>query len=381
MITNKFSLTFYDKLIQNSLFIREKLIPKKFKNFEEASKYLSFPEISKNIVDCGKISLEDINKSICNPIWSMLNRKGKLWRPKIGLISSNIFINDLENIKKHKNLYKILYLGELIHNSSLIIDDIEDKSLTRRGEKCVHLKYGENIAINAGISLMIFPMNKFLNELKNKYELKGKLSEIFFNEIVSLNIGQGWDMISNCNNIIPIQSYINTVLCKTGVCPRFIIKMVKIYIEDFLGIKTGKIFNDILDLCDDLSIGFQIWDDLMNLIPSTISKNKSKIGEDISEGKLTIMVLHSLLGDFDNKERLKTILLSKTKDQNIINEAIDILKRNGSLKFSVEQKDIYLNRFENKCNKLIKEYEKDKNININVINSLIKLKYSLIKII
>ena len=166
MISNKFSLSFYDKLIQNSLFIREKLIPKNFKNFEEASKYLFFPEISKNIVECGKNSIEDINKSICNPIWSMLNRKGKLWRPKIGLISSNIFINDLENIKKHKNLYKIIYLGELIHNSSLIIDDIEDKSLTRRGEKCVHLKYGENIAINAGISLMIFPMNKFLNKLK-----------------------------------------------------------------------------------------------------------------------------------------------------------------------------------------------------------------------
>ena len=83
MISNKFSLPFYDKLIQNSLFIREKLIPKNFKNFEEASKYLFFPEISKNIVECGKNSIEDINKSICNPIWSMLNRKGKLWRPKI----------------------------------------------------------------------------------------------------------------------------------------------------------------------------------------------------------------------------------------------------------------------------------------------------------
>lgn len=78
---------------------------------------------------------------------------------------------------------------------------------------------------------------------------------------------------------------------------------------------------------------------------------------------------------------MKTILLSKTKDQNIINEAIEILKRNGSLKFSEEQKDIYLNRFENKCNKLIKEYENNKNININVINSLINLKNSLIKVI
>ena len=55
--------------------------------------------------------------------------------------------------------------------------------------------------------------------------------------------------------------------------------MAKVYIEQILKIKTGLFFNEMLELCDDLSVAFQIWDDLMNLRPSTVSKNKNKIGE------------------------------------------------------------------------------------------------------
>ena len=186
-------------------------------------------------------------------------------------------------------------------------------------------------------------------------------------------------MATKCDKLPQIDSYIDTVLCKTGVCPRLIVKMAKIYIEDILKIKTGNLLNEILDLCDDLSIGFQIWDDLMNLVPSTISHNKQKIGEDITEGKLTIMVLHSLLGQYSNKGRLKEILVSHTQDQKIINEAISILQKNGSIKFSEDQKDFYIKRFEQKCNKLMdmKKYSK---YNIKSLNALIELKNTLIKI-
>ena len=302
-----------------------------------------------------------------------------MWRPTLGLITSNIFIKDIENIKKHEKLYQLLYLSDCVHNASLIIDDIEDKSSYRRGKKCVHLLYGEDISINAGFSLMIFPMNKFLSNIKRNYKLKGKIVENFLNELTSIHLGQGWDMATKCDKLPQIDSYIDTVLCKTGVCPRLIVKMAKIYIEDILKIKTGNLFNEILDLCDDLSIGFQIWDDLMNLVPSTISHNKQKIGEDITEGKLTIMVLHSLLGQYSNKGRLKEILVSHTQDQKIINEAISILQKNGSIKFSEDQKDFYIKRFEQKCNKLMdmKKYSK---YNIKSLNALIELKNTLIKI-
>ena len=99
----------------------------------------------------------------------MVDRKGKQWRPTLGLIASSIFINDLENIKKHKKLYQLLYISDLFHNASLIIDDIMDKSLKRRGKKCVHLIFGEDISINAGFSLLIFPIHNFISKIKILY--------------------------------------------------------------------------------------------------------------------------------------------------------------------------------------------------------------------
>ena len=375
----KHSLPFYSNLIHKSLPLLESIFPKKISSKEELMNFLNYSSISKNIQIPNSIPLESFNKGILDPCWSMLERKGKMWRPTLGLITSNIFINDIENIKKHEKLYQLLYISDCVHNASLIIDDIEDKSIYRRGKKCVHLLFGEDISINAGFCLMIFPMNKFLSSIKGNYKLKGKITEKFLNELTSIHLGQGWDMATKCDNLPQIQSYIDTVLCKTGVCPRLIIKMVKIYIEEFLKIKTGNLFYQILDLCDDLSVGFQIWDDLMNLVPSTISQNKQKIGEDITEGKLTIMVLHSLLGQYSNKGRLKEILVSHTQDQKIINEAISILQKNGSIKFSEDQKDIYIKRFEEKCKKLMnmKKYSKFK---IKSLNALIELKNTLIKV-
>ena len=379
-----YPLTYYRNLIQKSFPIISTTFPRKITSKKQLDNYIHFDRLTKNIKIPNKIPLETYNSCIADPCYSMVDRKGKQWRPTLGLIASSIFINDLENIKKHKKLYQLLYISDLFHNASLIIDDIMDKSLKRRGKKCVHLIFGEDISINAGISLFVFPIHHFISNIEN-VSLKGKILQNFMDEMTSIFLGQGWDCGANCKNKIPeIQSYIDTVLCKTGVCPRLILKMSKIYIEDFLKIKTGKVFNQLLDLCDDLSVAFQIWDDLMNLFPSKISKNKGKIGEDITEGKLTIMVLHSLLGNFETSDRLKEILLMKTKDQNLIDEAIKIMVDNGSIDYSKKAKDLYIERFEEKCYNLMEGLNigkvNENKINLNNIKALIELKNSLIKV-
>lgn len=56
----------------------------------------------------------------------------------------------------------ILYacgLTEIVHNGSLMIDDLEDKSLKRRGLPCTYLKYGEDYAINTGTLMYYTPIN------------------------------------------------------------------------------------------------------------------------------------------------------------------------------------------------------------------------------
>lgn len=196
--------------------------------------------------------LKSFKQGILDPGWSMISRGGKQWRPLLGLIASSIFIKDLQDIQKHKQLYQLLYIADLVHNASLIIDDIEDKSITRRGKKCVHLLYGEDVSINAGISMMIFPMNNFLSTIpKDNFRVKSILMDNFMAELTSIHVGQGWDIEMKIGSMPTIDTYVDTVLCKTGVCPRLIMKLAQVYIEEILKLQTGDLFPKILDFCDD----------------------------------------------------------------------------------------------------------------------------------
>jgi len=92
-------------------------------------------------------------------------------------------------------------------------------------------------------------------------------------------------------------------------------------------------------MSDNLSIAFQIKDDLLNISPSAVSDSKGMLGEDIFEGKQSLMVIHSLhqrnnQNDAAKSDRLKEILHKKTKDPTLIKEAISILSDLGSIKFA-----------------------------------------------
>ena len=112
--------------------------------------------------------LTSINKGINAPTYDLLDRGGKQWRPILGLmLAEALGRQDLDDHEKNKDIYYAAGLTELVHNSSLIIDDIEDDSEKRRGDFCVHKKFGVDVAINAGNYLMVAPitqMHKFVSE-------------------------------------------------------------------------------------------------------------------------------------------------------------------------------------------------------------------------
>lgn len=373
------TLSWFYNLVKESRHLYESIFPRVITSRSELCSYLNISQMTPRIEIKDQIPLFSFNKSILDPCWDIIDRGGKQWRTVLGLILSSMFIKDLQDIQKHASLYQLFYIVDTIHNASLIIDDIEDSSEKRRGKKCVHLIYGKDISINGGFAMMIFPMNQFLSKVASPI-VKGIIAEQYFNEMSLIHLGQGWDIEMSCKSVPNIQVYIDTVLCKTGVCPRLIVKFLNTYLEHFLRIKTGTLFNELLGLCDDLSVGFQIWDDLMNIRPSTVSKGKNKIGEDITDGKLTMLILHSLKGNYKNSARLKEILQMKSKDQNIINEAIQILKVNNSIDYTEKKKNEYMNKFETKCKYLMNNSDYKKKYNMESLNCLIELKNNLMKV-
>lgn len=84
-----------------------------------------------------------------------------------------------------------------------------------------------------------------------------------------------------------------------------------------------------------MGVAFQIQDDLLNLEGEEFIKTKGYNGEDIHEGKITLMVLHYLAhGQQAQKDRLVDILRKRTTDKGEIAEAISILREGGSLEYA-----------------------------------------------
>lgn len=363
----------YKEKIDKSIIFSEEIFPKEFKTKEDMMNYFDIDKICPNIVLKGQVPLDSTTKGILDPCWDMMVRGGKRWRPILGLIITEIFKLDLDNPIEDENkklYYKILYLVESLHNASLIIDDVEDKSEQRRNAPCVHLKFGEAISLNAGIALLFFPFYKILQEIKDPI-LYNDLCRAYFEELSAIHVGQGWDIEMKITNRIPLpENYRDTVLMKTGVCPRLIVKMLRALIKHGMKVNSSiikakvspeqvdQIFDILINIVDNTSISFQIKDDLLNIADSELSKGKGFYGEDIFEGKMTLMILHTLNKKIEkpedevNQKRLKEILELKTKDQKLIREAVEILKINGSIAWAYDIMDNHCVIALNLCDKI-----------------------------
>ena len=90
----------------------------------------------------------DVWQRISAPARDLLNRGGKRWRPLFMLLCAELYGD-------WRLAVPLSPMVEIAHNGSLIVDDIEDASVQRRGEQAEHIKFGMDLALNAG-NLMYF---------------------------------------------------------------------------------------------------------------------------------------------------------------------------------------------------------------------------------
>ena len=123
-----------------------------------------------------------------DPIYDLLDRGGKRWRPSLGLVFAEIFGRDIKNVDQNMDIYYSCGLTEIVHNGSLMVDDVEDRSLMRRGQPCTHIKFGVDYAVNAGNFMYFVPISKvdkFIKDEKKQF----LLTKIFHEELVNIHIG------------------------------------------------------------------------------------------------------------------------------------------------------------------------------------------------
>lgn len=276
-------------------------------------------------------NLEALNNALAEPIWEFLDRGGKKWRPFL-------FLLVIEALGKNpKDFLDFAIVPELIHNGTLIIDDIEDDSKMRREKPCTHILYGLDIAINAGNAMYYLPL---LTLIKNKdkfpaFKLK-RIYEIYVLEMINLSFGQAMDIawhrgLADADRIEEKQ-YLQMCAYKTGTLARMSSKIAAVLAD-----ANDELIENLGKFAEAIGVAFQIQDDILDLVGEEFAKKKGGLGKDITEGKRTLIVIRTLQKATQNdRKRLLEILHMHAPDAKLVEEAISIMKKYDSIQYAKE---------------------------------------------
>jgi len=124
---------------------------------------------------------------------------------------------------------------------------------------------------------------------------------------------------------------------KTGVLARLSARLTAVICG-----ASPEFIESVGEFAASIGVAFQIQDDILNISGVEFATKNICIGEDIHEGKRSLMVIHSLEHAPEEKsKRLLEILNAQPSDQPTINEAIAIITQSGSIEYAMSvAKDI-----------------------------------------
>ncbi len=176
---------------------------------------------------------------------------------------------------------------ELLHNFSLIHDDIEDHSQTRRGRETVWARWGEALAINAGdamYSLAFAALDRLMQTAGNSAALDAY--RILTETCICLTGGQHLDISFESAHSLPLDAYWPMVSGKTGSLLSAATRLGAVCAG-----ADANIIKEMQTFGRTLGISFQIQDDWLGIWGLTAETGKSS-ENDLAAGKKTLPILY-----------------------------------------------------------------------------------------
>jgi len=184
---------------------------------------------------------------------------------------------------------------EMLHNFTLIHDDIMDEAPIRRGQPTVYKQWNSNIAILAGDALAIMALQELLKAPCDD-ATKIRISDLFARTSLEICEGQQYDLDFETMEHVSIDDYIKMIRLKTAVMLAGCLQSGAIFAK-----ASDADQQALYDFGINIGIAFQLKDDILDLYSDTQVFGKIK-GGDIKENKKTYLYL-TALQDADEKQR------------------------------------------------------------------------------
>lgn len=261
-------------------------------------------------------------KFLYDASYYLIRHGGKRQRPFILINSGMMFGAKLDE------LLPAAAAVEILHNFTLVHDDIMDNDEERRGVPTVHVKFGVPMAILAGDLLFAKSFEAALNLLKYSYNHSQVVNVIaaLVNASIEVCEGQALDLkIAESKHFPSKEEYYRLIELKTSSLFKACTAMGAILGgADASSIEKLKEFGRLYGLC------FQLVDDVLAITgdPSITGK---PVGNDIREGKKTLVIRYVLESASESeKSKLLSVLGNRMASNAEINDVLSIIISSGA---------------------------------------------------
>lgn len=274
---------------------------------------------------CLRDSLRSTNPLLQSVIDHIMQKNGKMMRPMLLLLVSKLLG------KPSPVTYHAAVSLELLHNASLVHDDIVDESRQRRGQLSVNARFNNKVAVLSGDFLLATSLVEVSKTYNHEIiEVISKLGQ-------DLADGELLQLSNVSNNSFSEEVYFDVIRKKTAVlfaaCCQAAALSVGASAEQ---VAKARLLGEYIGIC------FQIKDDIFDYFDANIGK---PTGNDMQEGKLTLPVLYVLNNTHDDVAR--TIAL-RVKEGGADEDDIDYLVKytinNGGIEYAESVMMMYRDR-------------------------------------
>ena len=239
----------------------------------------------------------------------ILTARGKRIRPMLTILTSESIYGNYD-----KSFIPALCI-EILHNFTLVHDDIMDNDSIRHGRQTVHKKWDEAHAILSGDMLLAISLQKLMETNPSNRVLNS-----FMNGLLAVCEGQALDKELETSKLVTKEKYLHMIEKKTA----HLIAM-SLEIGGLTYNCSKKTAKNLFNFGILIGKAFQIQDDLLEIMSSSDNMKKT-LESDIILGKKTYPII--LCREIDNN-KINEILNQKNKDiKNIIKKLREFITIN-----------------------------------------------------
>jgi len=280
------------------------------------------------------VDVEQYARTHIHPIREIVDRGGKGWRSYAAITCIDIVGGD------SRKFVKWIALPEMMHVGSLIVDDVQDKSTTRRGGPTAHMIYGEAQAINSGTAAYFIGIHLLDSKLLSDAD-QLRVYKLYFEALRAGHAGQALDIdgfelmmpavVESGDSALLEKRVLGVHRLKTAAPAGCMARMGAI-----AGGATEAQIEGLGLFFEGLGLAFQVVDDVLNL--RGFKGNLKSKAEDIMQGKITLPVAKAM-GRLSKNDRewVWNTLKTKPQDEAVVSAVVRKLEECGAIDACADQ--------------------------------------------